>query len=111
MSLLEDIQKAVAEAGNAPPEEVMDHVTYDDQGNPLDLSNVEPLKVVDDVWVANSRWSTVRMAVFNRGNENVAYVYNEPATEMQDWSDWSASDTEVYEVIGQEVTKIRYVRA
>lgn len=111
MSLLEDVQTAVAQAGNVSPEELLDYLATDENGNSLSLDDEELPKIVDDLWVADSRWATVRMAVFNRGDENVAYVYNEPATEMQDWDDWSASDTEVYSVIGEEVTKVRYVRA
>lgn len=110
MSLLTEIQDIVTELGNAAPDEVVDYLNYDD--NKLNLGDPpNPATIVDNVWLEDKRWCAVRMAVINRGDENVAYVYNEPSTEMQDWSDWSASDTEVYEVIGKEVTKITYVKA
>ena len=110
MSLLEDVQRAVAEAGNVSPEELLDYLATDENENPLSLGDEELPKIVDDVWMEDKRWCEVRMAVINRGDENVAYVYNEPATEMQDWSDWSASDTEVYEVETKQVTKTVYTR-
>lgn len=109
VSLLTEIQDSVQTQGNVHPSEIVDDINYDD--NELSLGNSDLAIIVDDVWIEDKRWCTVRMAVINRGDENVAYVYNEPSTEMQDWSDWSAGDTEVYEVIGKEVTTIRYVRA
>lgn len=108
MSLLTDIQTFVNNVGNVHPDDVLNSLNYN--GNILGIGTATPASIVDDLWLEDRRWSTVRMAVINRGDENVAYVYNEPSTEMQDWDDWSASDTEVYEVIGEEVAKVTYVR-
>lgn len=109
MSLLSEVQNSVQTQGNVHPSEIVDDINYDD--NELSLGNPDPATIVDDVWLEDKRWCAVRMAVINRGDENVAYVYNEPSTEMQDWSDWSAGETEVYEVISKEVTTIKYVKA
>ena len=102
MSLLEEVQAAVNTLGNYPADEIAGEVEE------LSASGI-PVEVVEDRDTgAYSRWSNVNRAILRRGDEHVAVVYHEPATENQGWSDWSANEVQVYTVVPVEVTTVEY---
>lgn len=105
MSLLEEVRAAVNTLGNYPADEIAGEVEAMSQTD-------ESVDVVEDKDTGGySRWSNINRAVLRRGDEYVAVVYHEPATENQDWSDWSADEVEVYTVTPVEVTTVEYRKA
>lgn len=105
MSLLEEVKAAVETLGNNPGYSIAEVVDGMSQ-------TLEETEVVEDKDTGGySRWSNINRAVLRRGDEYVAVEYNEPATENQDWSDWSADEVEVYAVVPRVVTTEEYVKA
>ena len=103
MTFLDDVRHVVEDEGNKPSWHYQEALT--------DLSDEDVTVVEDSDTGAYSRWSNVNRAVLRRGDEYVAVVYNEPATENQDWSDWSSDEVEVYAVTPVEVTTVEYRKA
>lgn len=71
------------------------------------LGQVDDVEEVSNEFAGDSRWEVFREAVFRRGDEYVALLYSEPATEAQEGQDQSTA--KFYEVRPTEVTVIKYV--